>query len=268
MSSDKKRKMAQFSALAAGVLAFSSSVVYAWFSQNHKIARMQVVVPPNTIFLSAAHRKAEINFQIGEVNTSATATHRDYVFSVSGAGVQYYLLELAHTTNNPFTYTIYPATFGEYDENNPPPGAEGVDYVLFTAPKDNTAGAPATITNINDISTENVTVYYYKIDTNVDTSKTWYTNAGAVAGDYLNKASDAPLLANSSGTQHNNTYNNDDLVQKNAEPLYWKSSAIEGNTNAFCDNYIIRVDWTGAVLDKKTKETDIIYLFASTTFAP
>ena len=38
--------------------------------------------------------------------------------------------------------------------------------------------------------------------------------------------------------------------------------------NAFCDNYIIRVDWTGAVLDKKTKETDIIYLFASTTFAP
>lgn len=271
MNKDKKRKILGLAALAAGLIAFSSTIAYAWFSQSHKIARMQEVVPPNTIFLSAAHRKAEINFQIGEVNTSAAATHRDYVFSISGVGVPYYLLELAHTTNNPFTYTIYPATFDEYDDENPPAGTEGVDYVLFTAPKDNTAGAPATITNIDDISTETETVYYYKIDTTVDTDATWYTDEGAVAGSYLNKASDGPLLANSTGTYHDKTYNNItgnvDVVQKNAEPLYWKSSAILGDSRAFCHNYIIRVDWGGAVLDKKTKETDIIYLFASTTTA-
>lgn len=253
MNKDKKRKIFGLAALAAGLIAFSSSVAYAWFTQGHKIARMQEVVPPNMIFLSAAHRKAEIYFQIGEVNTSAAATHKDYVFSVSGVGVQHYQLELAHTTNNPFTYTIYPAKCYEYDSSNPLAGTEGVNYVLFTAPKANTLGAPETITNIEDISTDTEKVYYYIID----------STSGAVAGAYQNEASNNPLLANSTGSQHTKTYNNGDLVQKNAEPLYWKSSSIDGNTNAFCDNYIIRVDWNGATLDNKTKETDIIYLFAS-----
>lgn len=254
MDKDKKRLLFRIFACVVTFLIFSSSVAYAWFSRQHKIARMQEVVPPNTIFLSAAHRKAEINFQIGEVNTSATATHKDYVFSVSGAGVPYYLLELAHTTNNPFTYTIYPATFSA----TKPAGTDGVDYVSFVAPADNTAGSPSTITNIGDVTTG--TTYYYTI------------NGDAISGTFLNKASDSPLLANSSGTEHNKTYNNTagnvDLVQKNAEPLYWKSTTLTGDTNAFAHNYIIRVDWTGAVLDKRTKETDIIYLYASTTSAP
>lgn len=254
MNKDKKRKILGLAALAAGLIAFSSTIAYAWFSQSHKIARMQEVVPPNTIFLSAAHRKAEINFQIGEVNTSASATHRDYVFSVSGSGVPYYLLELAYTTNNPFTYTIYPATFSSTKPN----GVEGVDYVEFKATAANTPGSPSTITNIDDV-TENTT-YYYTV------------NGAAVTGSYLNRdGSSLPLLAQSSGPQHNKTYNNTtgnvDQVQKNAEPLYWKSSAIVGDTRGFCHNYIIRVDWDSAVLDKKTKETDIIYLFASTTTA-
>ena len=254
-------KILGLAALAAGLIAFSSTIAYAWFNQSHKIARMQEVVPPNMIFLSAAHRKAEINFQIGEVNTSTTATHRDYVFSVSGAGVQYYLIELAHTTNNPFTYTIYPATFSSTKPN----GTEGVDYVQFKATAQNTSGSPSTIAN--DVTAG--TTYYYTI------------NGTAVAGSYLNRNGDSfPLLANSSGTCHDKTYNNVqadpnnniaaniDQVQKNAEPLYWKSSAITGNASVFCHNYIIRVDWDNAVLDKKTKETDIIYLFASTTTAP
>ncbi|SFW32788.1 hypothetical protein [Ruminococcus flavefaciens] len=254
MDKNKKRLIFRFSTCAAAFLIFSSSVTYAWFNRQHKIARMQEVVPPNTIFLSAAHRKAEINFQLGEVNTSATASHKDYVFSVSGAGVPYYLLELAHTTNNPFTYTIYPATFSATQ----PAGTDGVDYVSFVAPADNTAGSPSTITNIGDVTTG--TTYYYTI------------NGGPISGKFLNKASDSPFLANSSGKQHDITYNNTtghvDLVQKNAEPLYWKSKTLTGNADAFVHNYIIRIDWTGATLDKKTKETDIIYLYARTTLAP
>lgn len=253
MTKEKKRLIFRISACVLTLLVFFSSVTYAWFSRQHNIARMQEVVPPNAIFLSAAHRKAEINFQIGEVNTSADATHRDYVFSVSGTGVPYYLLELAHTTNNPFTYTIYPAKFSA---TKPKSGTDGVDYVSFTAPSENTTGAPATVPNDVTVGT----TYYYTI------------NGEAISGTYLNAiGGSSPLIAQSSGTQHNATYNtgdNPDLVQKNAEPLYWKSTVLSGSSDAFCHNYIIRVDWDGATLDKKTKETDIIYLYASTTSAP
>lgn len=253
MNNKIKHRILRFSALGAALLVFSSCVIYAWFSQQHQIGRMQELVPPNTIFLSAAHRKQEIHFQLGEVNTNADATHKYYVFSVSGMGIPYYLLEMAHTTNNQFTYQIYNANCALYDSGNPPQGTNGVDYVLFTAPAENTVGSPASVPN--DVVTGST--YFYTI------------NGSPITGSYLNDIENSsPLLAEQSDTYKSATYLPADQVQKNAVPLYWKSSTLTGDSNAFCHNYILRVDWTGATIDKKTKETDIVYLYASTTSAP
>ena len=216
-----------------------SIIAYSWFGNQHEIGRMQEIVPPNNIYLSAAHREAEINFQIGEVNTNATDTHREYVFSVSGSEIPYYVLKIAHTTNNPFTYEIYPASFA----TEPPPGTEGVDYVKYTATGVHTTGSPETVPN--DVTAD--VTYYYTI------------NGAKIGGSYQNDLENSdPLLADQDADHHDRTYLENDQVQKNAEPLYWKSTVREGSANAFCHNYILKVDWTG-----KT----IIYLFASTSSA-
>lgn len=232
MNKDKKLKIKYVCAFIATLLVFFSSVVYAWFSLQHKLGRMQEIVPPNAIFLSAAHRKSEVYFQLGEVNTSADATHKYYVFSISGVGIPYYKLMLAHTTNNPFTYSVYPATFS----TTKPDGADGVNYVTFKAPAENTTGAPNSFNNISDITTG--TVYYYSVP----------ENATAISGSYLNKMEDSsPYLAND--TKHSITYAPSDAVQKNAEPLYWQTGALQGDaSNAFCHNYILCVDWAGATM--------------------
>lgn len=226
-----------------------SIIAYSWFGNQHEIGRMQEIVPPNNIYLSAAHREAEINFQIGEVNTNATDTHREYVFSVSGSGIPYYVLKMAHTTNNPFTYEIYPASF----TMEQPSGTEGVDYVKYTATGAHTTGSPETVPN--DIY-ENDVVYYI------------ISGNSPISGEYQNNLENSdPLLADPEANHHDRTYLENDQVQKNAEPLYWKSTAREGSANAFCHNYILKVDWTGETIDKTLKETDIVYLFASTSSA-
>lgn len=229
------------------LIALSISIIaYSWFGNRHEIARMQEIVPPNNIYLSAAHREAEINFQIGEVNTNATDTYREYVFSVSGQGIEHYVLKMAHTTNNPFTYEIYPASF----TTGQPSGTEGVDYVKYTATGVHTTGSPDSVPN--DV-TANV-IYYYTI------------NGAKIGGGYQNDLENSdPLIADTSAVHHARTYLEDDEVQKNAEPLYWKSTVRDVNTNSFCDNYILKVDWTGKTIDKTLKETDIICLFASTS---
>ena len=57
---------------------------------------------------------------------------------------------------------------------------------------------------------------------------------------------------------HLQTYNADDSVQKNAEPVYWQSSPC---TSGGIDYYVLIVSWTAdvTVIDK---ETEMIYLTA------
>lgn len=225
-----------------------SIIAYSWFANQHEIARMQEIVPPNNIYLSAAHRESEVYFQIGEVNTNSTATYREYVFSVSGQGIPYYVLKLAHTTNNPFTYEIYPASFS----TSKPSGTEGVDYVTYTATGVHTVGSPETVPD--DVVAD--TTYYYTI------------GGEKITGTYQNDMENSdPMIADPSASHHGRTYLENDLVQKNAEPLYWKSNTQTGSASAFCHNFILKVDWTGKTIDKTLKETDIVYLFASTSSA-
>ena len=122
-----KSKQVQFTVAAAStVLLLTALPVVAWFSYQRGIVKLQKIQSPNTLVLSAAHREDCVNFEINGINADENAldgygnpivvneknqkiTHKDYVFAVSGTAVDKFIIQLAYTTNNPFTYEIYAA---------------------------------------------------------------------------------------------------------------------------------------------------------------
>ena len=89
-----------------------------------------------------------------------------------------------------------------------------------------------------------------------------------VAGDYINKTRQ---IANNN--LHDKTYAEGDVVQQNAEPLYWLSNkaedydkldysregkAADGQTDIYYRYYVLQLSW-----DIDQSETDIVYLLAS-----
>ena len=238
--------------MLAGITALP---VVAWFHSQRTLARMQRVNPPDAIYLSAAHRENEVNFQVGGVDV-ADLDHQDYVFSVAGKRISTYRLRLAHTTNNPFTYTLYEANF--YDSATKPATGEFVEY---RASGVKTPGADAITVNPDVTGGE---TYYYSIKTQT-VGET--TSPVLVSGRVLNADSNDSSIAAASGQYHTYTYGSQSTnIQKNAEPLYWISNDITGsaaNSPSFCHNYILRVSWDPEEVDLLNRETDIIYLYVN-----
>lgn len=91
-----------------------------------------------------------------------------------------------------------------------------------------------------------------------------YKKGESLDGKYLNKDS----TGYATEAYHTTTYGNYDSshVQKSAEPLYWKTNAVEtlptkSKSNDFYVNYyILRISWDDNV--QNNKETDMIYLMA------
>lgn len=95
----------------------------------------------------------------------------------------------------------------------------------------------------------------------------------------MNKISDDKILANSTGTYHEQTYESYSKIQENAEPLYWKSNdPTLGTGTDLVDYYILTVSWekrpAGQHEDEtndkykyidgiEDKETDIVYISVS-----
>lgn len=80
-----------------------------------------------------------------------------------------------------------------------------------------------------------------------------------IKGAYLNQDNESKLANN---TYHPATYGDYNFVQKNAEPLYWKSNSGEcvcGEDGL--DKYILKISW-GASPNITDKETEMIYLTA------
>lgn len=158
---------------------------------------------------------------LGEIdveNAENGQYRKRYVFAVVSNEKSPFLLQLAHTTNIPFTYTIYNAV---KSQNVPSGDYEAAGGVYFTV-------------------------------------------EGAVKGSYVNWV-DSGLAGNS---YHEATYGEYTNVQKNAEPLYWKSKRQEftQTEKPFISYYILEIRWgsDGGTNIYNTKETDLIYLMAIT----
>lgn len=91
-----------------------------------------------------------------------------------------------------------------------------------------------------------------------------------LSGKYFNQDSKDSNIADKS--KHELTYPKGEsgygYVQKNAEPLYWKTSSVQSLTvqslvdGWYANYYVLRVKWADSPNIRNDKETDMIYLMA------
>lgn len=266
------------------IALMASLPVYAWFTTKNKAAEMYEVEAPSTLILSAAHREDSVNFEVKGIdadeilvdgngvpikdanNKEQAITHKDYVFCVTGDSVDKFTIQLAYTTNNPFTYKVYAAkemTKAELDaelarENFVITGNE-VDYVAYDVMGDPAEG-------INEIILDDSSGKYHsstssgKLYYRIDKSVTEGGAAGLYNGTTYDSSNYPAYLAKSYGGYTTN-------VQSDVKPVYWLAnnvSAIPGSNNSnkesFSRHFILRVEWAAGTLDNKSKETDIVYI--------
>lgn len=241
-------KKAQFIIASLATIAFlAAAPTSAWFMHQRKAATVAKVNSPAKLTLKAGATEDIIQFQLSGINVgNGEAGYKDYVFSVEGEDKDDYYIQLAHTTNINFTYTIYQA---HTDNVN--------GTVLYT--KDD----------------ENRTEVKYRIEANPLPGS--FVNASTESGKTVgNTAYKDP--------SYNNDTNNGatpDRRQTYAEPLYWQSDKAhpiegknedfnefdteyvalypEGNSRAFLNYYVLRVSWDENKVSND-KETDLIYL--------
>ena len=113
-----KDKIKLLVAFTLTLVVLISVPTYAWFSQQKQIATMAKVDSPAKLSLKAGAREDIINFKMAGIDVTK-GNSKDFVFCVEGEDISFYNIQLAHTTNINFTYTIYQAKEAE----------TGVEYV-------------------------------------------------------------------------------------------------------------------------------------------
>lgn len=231
--------------------------VYAWFTNQKKAAEMFKIEYPNALYINAAHREDQVNFALDGININAYQTdangdivtdsnnqpvkisEKRYVFSVSGSNTNQFVLQMAHTNNNLFTYKIYAAT----EQTKEP---DSGTYVKYKATGEHTEN---TMVFTGDTVSKNDTLYYVKGD--------------EVSGRYLNMDSGASVAqSGTSNAEYYKTYGNNTNVESHAVPSYWQATinADQGANKQFCKYFILEVTWDNTVQATQTaKETDLVY---------
>ena len=217
------------------VLGFSviGVTAYAWYSTREGVLSYAPVSSPESLYVGAGHRDIEnnefedIRYMYFNAMDADGADYVDRVFCIFGGGIGAYKLQLAYTTNNPFEYKIYRATESKVSSEG------AIKYVTHTT-------TPET--------------YYYSV------------NGEAIEGTFLNRTTeDGKGIATTE--KHTETYGSypTTSVQKNAEPIYWQTTAAEiGNAKTdFVNYYILRVYKNGKA--NNDRETDILCISAKTT---
>jgi hypothetical protein len=221
---------------AVCVLVLGAIPAAAWFFYQRGVAAVAEVDSPNALYISAGNREDVTYLDLSGIDVEngtpdGETRYQDFVFSVRGEYIDAYRLELAYTSNNQFSYTIYKAA--------------------------ETASEPYNVAYLTHDSTP--VMKYYAME-----------DATPVSGRFLNKQGGAILADNtlhastySSEADSAQSYDN---VNRYAEPLYWQADGHisvrhrDPDRIGFCDYYIIRVSWPADKLNDR--ETDIIYISA------
>ena len=216
-------------ALAIAAVALFVIPVLAWFYFQKSLQTVTKINEPNPLKIGAGDAKDITQLELSNIDVSKSPHKEEVVFCVYSANPEIkYHLQLAHTTNIGFTYEIYPAT----KDGNDPTQSQSIEYLGQ--------------------------IYHFNSST-------------SVSGDYLNKDSTDSAIAKKEGDYHNKTYplengNSYTNVQKNAEPLYWKTNNVlslpdtSDDTGYYIDYFVLRISWNDTV--QNNKETDMIYLMA------
>lgn len=237
-SADETRKLSWqnhhiIAAVLIALIVLLVIPVLAWLYYQRSIQTMTLINEPFALEIGAGDAQDIAELKLSNIDVTE-ADHKDVVFCVFSRYMQTsYHLQLAHTTNIGFKYTIYPA--GK-----------------------SSSGVSGAIEYLKD---------YYTIGENPVVGK--YLNAADTSnrlakpsGDYHDKT--YPVSGGTSGGYTN--------VQKYAEPLYWKTTdpltlpTTSDGVGHYIDYYVLRISWDKSI--QNNKETDMIYLMAEATEAP
>lgn len=228
--SDKEKnnkKILLITSVSLSAVLAVSMPVYSWFSKQQGLVTMTKVQAPAELNIGAGNEESCAYIDMSGISvTDPEVTSKAFVFCVYSKAITggQYKIQLAHTTNIPFTYSIYKAS----ESDTEPVGGE-----IFVSYEDHISEG---------------TTYYY-------------TKGDCVEGSYLNQ-NGTDIIANN--TKHEITYGTYTNVQENAEPLYWQNNTkidIVPNGSGFTDYYILEVSWDGTSV-KNDKETDMVYITA------
>ncbi len=229
---------ARFLRALAFVLLFAflcALPVASWLFVSRIAGAVTPISDPTALFINAANQEDLRYLQLSGIDVSE-GTYKDFVFCVRGNNVNRYLLQLAYTTNNQFTFEIYRATLST---GSVPQSALGV--VEYTP---------------HDGSSDQL---YYIPDA-----------SSRIDGHFLNNRTGSDKLAKDDDDFHDATYGGYSSVDRFAEPLYWHSDSSilvpdedKDAMENFFHYFIIRVIWSEGKTNDK--ETDIIFISAKNT---
>lgn len=263
------RQKTEFIIASALTAAFMIALpVYAWFSSNRNLETITKIKEPGEIIIRAGKRTGEteadpiVNFEMKDLDIEAIISDhkpQQFVFSVLPGDYNLgYDIQLAHTTNIPFTYTLYKATM---------PDTSGMTDAQIKTHLD--AGTWA--------------VYTPRTDKN---DKTYYQKGAALGMTVLNAddgASYGRVIAKQNDTDdshksYSQTYDEGDDPEIYAVPIYAQTVDPITHSSDSTDDYdyfILELSWdaTANIADeypfadwndgKNNKETDMIYITAS-----
>ena len=229
--------------------ALCGASFYAWFCFSKKTAATVKISDPTAIFINAGNKEDIRYLNLADLDVQ-TGEYKDYVFCVRGY-VHYYRLQLAYTTNNQFSYEIYPAV--EKSTEAVPNDAKTVTWIANTGAN---SGSELTYYSTESALTGSIL--------NQDTNITNEVIAKTAHEDYYYQST--------YGLGNNTFYDN---RQKYAVPLYWQANTtrqvLDGEftdddndgVSEFCHYYILRIKWDYPSANRENnKETDIIYISA------
>lgn len=294
MSLSRKVQLVSAGVLTIGLM--TAIPVYAWFTNQKKAAEMFKVEYPNSLYINAAYREDQKYFEFDAININDYAKDPltgskiiksgepvfvekySYVFSVSGSSTNEFVLQMAHTNNNKFTYKIYDAKqFDDVDDAKSEANNDTSKIIKYTP---NPCGHTE-----NPIQVDGDT-YVDAPPENLPPTALYYVKGNAIDGTYRNPKIVTPVNAGNDGEGNNgegneeettvklaekdtnesfyfNTYGDNLKVDDRAVPLYWQgnvSVTTDANKN-FCKYFILEVSWDEDEQDHQlaSKETDMVY---------
>ena len=91
--------------IATALLALMAGTL-AWLTYVRRLQTATLVDMPNLI-IQGPYGADSAPIELGDIDVT-DGSSRQYVFSISAINADYYKLQLAHTTNLPYKYTISP----------------------------------------------------------------------------------------------------------------------------------------------------------------
>ena len=230
-----KMKLVLLILLCVAILGFTGGTL-AWFRYLQQLNTVALVQIPSRITLLGPNRselqKISLELTPDDNITGDGRVTIRRVFCIESTAD--FRLEVVRTTN-----------------------IEGMDIKIYPVKAANSDLDSGTVKGNDGLNT-----YYYTPETNF------------LEGSYLNKVADQYLAIQKGNdrTLHGENYVDGDTVQKNAEPLYWRTDTVqtyddlEYSTEDTTDDgikmcyryYVMELSW-----DTTDQETDMVYLLAS-----